>query len=196
MKQKIILTEESVKNAVSYVPLKTKEEFCDYCSVRCMEKVQITMTDANGTAMPDMWIENTSAKARCLMTALLVLYLGHPVKEVEREEGNLWLMTEEMYDTCGMSHIINQLDRMKGTAAVRDKVFDLLRDYRELEKKLNTAIYSNLSIQNDAANRIFMKLTMDTSAEALEEQRKALADLQEQLEEMKKSKTQEKPKGE
>ena len=189
MKEKIILTEDSVKNAVSYVPLKTKEEFCDYCSVRCMEKVQITMTDSQGSAMPDMWIENTSAKSRCLMTALLVLYLGYPVKEVEREEGNLWLMTEEMYDTCGMSHIVNQLDRMKGTAAVRDKVFDLLRDYRELEKKLNTAIYSNLSIQNDAANRIFMKLAMDVSSEALEEQKKQFESVMQELEEMKKEKS-------
>ena len=195
MKEKIILTEDSVKNAVSYVPLKTKEEFCDYCSVRCMEKVQITMTDSQGSAMPDMWIENTSAKSRCLMTALLVLYLGYPVKEVEREEGNLWLMTEEMYDTCGMSHIVNQLDRMKGTAAVRDKVFDLLRDYRELEKKLNTAIYSNLSIQNDAANRIFMKLAMDVSAEALEEQKKALEELRQQFDELKQDNKQEQEAG-
>lgn len=186
---KIVLTEDSVKDAISYVPIQTKEEFCDYCARRCIQKVTVSLNGAEESAMPDMWMENTFDKSRYLMTALLVLYLGVPVKEVEREEGNIWLMTKKHYDKCGRSHLINQLDRMKGTAAVRDKVFDLLRDYRDLEKRLSTEIYSNLNIQNDPANRIIMKLTMDMSSEAMEEQRKAFEELQKGIEEMKESKS-------
>lgn len=190
--KKIVLTEESVKKAVSYVPIKAKDDFCDYCAIRCLQKVRINLTDETNSAMPDMWMENTSAKARYLMSALLILYLGYPVKEVDREEGDTWLMTEDLYDSCGMSHIVNQLDRMKGTAAVRDKVFDLLRDYRDLEKRLNTAIYNNLTIQNDPANRIFAKVAMDMSRESLEENKKALEELKQQFESMRQQKDEEK----
>ena len=192
MDKKIILTEDSVKNAVSYVPNKAKDDFCEYCAMRCLQRVNINLTDETGSAMPDMWMENTSAKARYLMSALLVLYLGYPVKEVEREDGDLWLMSEKLYDICGRSHIVNQLDRMKGTAAVRDKVFDMLRDYRDLEKRLNTAIYNSLTIQNDPANRIFMKLAMDMSSEALEAQKKKLDEIRQELEEMKQKKEEQK----
>lgn len=190
---KIILTEDGVKNAASYVPIAKKEAFVDYCAMRCMQKVQINLTDAGNSAMPDMWMENTGARSRYLMSALLVMYLGYPPETLGMVPGDQWLLTETEFDKYGKCHLVNQLDRMKGSATVRDKVFDILRDYRDLEKRLNTAIYSNLTIQNDVANRIFMKLAMDTSEEALEEQRKALSELQAQLEELKKTKAQETP---
>ena len=81
---------------------------------------------------------------------------------------------------------MNQLERMKGNAELRDKVFDILRDYRDLEKRLSTAVYNAMQVMNDPANRLLQKIQMDTSEQALEAQKKNLDDLMSELEKMKK----------
>ena len=66
---------------------------------------------------------------------------------------------------------------------LKDKVFDLLRDYSDLERRLSNAIRSGLTVMNDPANRIFQKITMDVSEEALksavDEAKQQMAELQE-----------------
>lgn len=185
---KIILTEESIKTAVSYAPISVKESFVDHCAMKCLQRVQVNLDTDMDTAMPNMYMEDTFVKSRYMMTALAVLYLGIPSKEIKTVEGDIWLMEPEAYDLWAMSHVLNQLERMKGKADLRDKVFDLLRDYRDLEKRLSTAIYSALNVMNDSANRLFQKIQMDTSNEALEEQKKNLENLMKEFEKMKEEK--------
>lgn len=182
---KIILTEDSFRKAVSYAPIAVKENFLDHCAMKCLQRVQVNLDVDDETAMPNMYMEDTFMKSRYLMTALAVLYLGIPMKEIETEVGDAWLMKRDEYDRWAMSHVLNQLERMKGKADLRDKVFDLLRDYRDLEKRLSTSIYSALNVMNDPANRIFQKIQMDTSSEALEAQKKNLAELVQEFEKMK-----------
>ena len=183
--EKIVLTEDSIKKAVSYAPVAMKENFVDHCAMKCLQRVQVNLDVDNDTAMPNMYMEDTFTKSRYLMTALAVLYLGIPMKEVQSEINDAWLMERDEYDRWAMSHVLNQLERMKGKAELRDKVFDLLRDYRDLEKRLSTAIYSALNVMNDPANRFFQKIQMDTSAEALEASKKNLEDLMAEVEKMK-----------
>ena len=137
--------------------------------------------------MPNMYIEDTFAKSRYLMAALCVLYLGIPSDKLDKESGDDWLMTDAEYDHYAMSHIVNQIERMKSNAELRDKAFDLLRDYRDLEKRLNTAIYNTMAVMNDPINRLFQKLAFDMSPEALEAQKKELERLQQEMEDIKKS---------
>lgn len=186
--ERIILTEETVKAATTYAPLSAKEQFVEHCTMKCLQRVQVNMDDGSGGAMPNMYMEDTSVKARYLMSALAVLYLGTPIKELPSEDGDIWLMTAEEFDRWGASHVLNQLDRMKGNAELRDRVFDLLRDYRDLERRLSTSVYNTIRIMNDPANRIFQKLQMDTSNEALEAQKKNLEELMAEFEKMKSEK--------
>lgn len=186
--EKIVITEEQMKNAVSYAPALAKAEFVEYCRRRCLDKSLINLGYGENDAMPDMYIENTFAKSRYLMTALCVFYLGIPRSHLELENGDDWMMTVAEYDRYAMSHVVNQIERMKSNAALRDKAFDILRDYRDLEKRLNTAIYNTMTMMNDPTNRLFQKLAFDMSPEVLEEQRKELERLQQEMEDFKKSK--------
>ena len=179
-----LLTEEMVKNAVSYVPVEQKMQFVEDCYLACLNKVNINLDDGEDSALPDMWMEDTFKKAKSLTGALMFFYFPF-AEEMETEDGNQWMLTNECYDRIAGGNLINQLERFKSNNSVRDKVFDLLRDYFSLEKSLSSAVRSGLAVMNDPINRMFQKLAMDTSTEALEAQKQALADLQEQLEKLK-----------
>lgn len=179
-----LLTEEMVKNANSYVPVEKKMQFVEDCYLACLNKVNINLDDGEDSALPDMWMEDTFKKAKSLTGALMIFYFPF-TEELETENGNRWMLTNECYDRIAGGNLINQLERFKSNNSVRDKVFDLLRDYFSLEKSLSSAIRSGLAVMNDPINRMFQKLAMDTSQEALEAQKQALADLQEQLEKLK-----------
>ena len=186
MDAKLILKEENVKNAKSYLPLAEKEAFLDHCSMRCIQRVEVNLNDGGNFAMPNMFMEDTFVKSRYMMAAFVMFYLGIPKENVETEDGDEFLMTVAEYDIWAGSHVMNQLERMKGNAEMRDKVFDILRDYRDLEKRLSTAVYNAMQVMNDPANRLLQKIQMDTSEQALEAQKKNLDDLMSELEKMKK----------
>lgn len=183
--ERFTITEEVLKNASDYAKLADKTAFVDYCTRRCITQVTVSLGMETGNdAMPDMWMEDTFLKSRYLMTAFAVLYLGLDPKGMT-EEGDEWLMEAGQYDRFAGSHVFNQLERMKGNAELRDKVFDLLRDYRDLEKRLNTSVYGMLNVMNDPANRFSQKMAMDTSQTSLEEMQKELEKLGPMLEEAK-----------
>lgn len=190
--ERFILTEELLENASSYAPLGVKEDFVNGVVDRCLSVVTVDLNIGENSAMPNLYAEDSFAKSRYLMAALLVLYLGIPKENLTMRGDDPWLLDEGEYDLFAGSHIVNQLERTKGNGAFRDKIFDLLRDYRDLEKKLNTAIYHRLEARNDPMNRMFQKLAMDTSEAALEAQKEAIEDLNRQLEELKRARDEQK----
>lgn len=184
--ERVTITEEMVKNAVSYAPIRMKEEFVEACYMRCLNKVETFLDDKSENPMPLMYMENTFAKSRFLMTALAIMYLGYRREDLEMVDGELWLMTEAEFDRWGRSHVIGQLNRFRNNnPELKDKVFDLLRDYGDLERRLTSAVRSGLHVTNDVTNRFFLKATMDMSSEALEEQRKQVESLRDELVRMK-----------
>ena len=52
---------------------------------------------------------------------------------------------------------------------LRDKAFDLLADFRDLEKMLNTEIYANLAVMNDVVARMNMAMQSAVTPESLQE---------------------------
>ncbi len=180
--EKIVITELDIERARSYVPVREKEEFVDYCYQRCMNKVTINLGDEDSDAMPNMYMENTFAKSKYLMSALLALYLNRK-NEVETVDGDEWLMTDRQYDLWCGSQVLGQIERLKRKTSpeIQDKVYDLLRDYKDLERRLGSAIYNGLDVQNDPINRMFLKLSMGTSEEALASQMEAQKEMLESL---------------
>ena len=179
----IIITEETINNGVSYALCELKEKFVDDVYMKCLNRVDVNLDDSGNAPMPYMYMENTFLKSRYLMTALAKFYLRI---DVETEDGDMWLMTKNEYDRFGASHVIGQLNRFRNNNPdLKDKVFDLLRDYSDLERRLSNAIRGGLTVMNDPTNRIFQKITMDVSEEALESQKEQLEDLKKQFAELK-----------
>lgn len=173
--EQITITEETINNGVSYALCELKEKFVEDVYMKCLNRVDIMEPP-----MPYMYMENTFLKSRYLMTALAKFYLR---MDVETEDGDMWLMTRNEYDRFGASHVIGQLNRFRNNnPELKDKVFDLLRDYSDLERRLSNAIRSGLTVMNDPANRIFQKITMDVSEESLksavDEAKQQLSELQ------------------
>lgn len=178
--ERITITEETINNGVSYALCELKEKFVEDVYMKCLNRVDVNLDDSGNAPMPYMYMENTFLKSRYLMTALAKFYLR---MDVETEDGDMWLMTRNEYDRFGASHVIGQLNRFRNNNPdLKDKVFDLLRDYSDLERRLSNAIRSGLTVMNDPANRIFQKITMDVSEEALksavDEAKQQLAELQ------------------
>lgn len=176
----IKLTEQQIEKAESYVGLQQKEEFVEACMKQCLASVEVSLGGED--PMPTMFMESTFMKSKYLMCAFAKLYLK---EEVEAEEGDTWLMTTEAYDEWAGSHVFNQLERMKDKKELRDKCFDILKDYRDLERRLTTAVKGYMAVINDPINRMFQKLYEQTSEEALEQKKQEVAKLVEEVNKLK-----------
>lgn len=147
MRGKIELTKEAILAAEDYIPVTIKEQWVTDCADKCFDRLSIT---ADGEQMPPMYMINESLKARYLMGAFVGMYLG---LKYEPDGSDALLMGVEDYDKWAGSHVFNQIERLKRDPDVRDKCFDLLCDYRALEKRFHSSIIGLLTVQNDSVIR-------------------------------------------
>lgn len=147
MSKTIELTKEMIQAAKDYVPVAVKEQWVSDCAEKCFDRLSIT---ADGEQMPPMYMVNDSLKARYLMGAFVGMYLG---LKYEPDESHALLMSAEDYDKWSGSHVFNQIERLKRDPDVRDKCFDMLYDYRMLEKRLHSSVLGLLTVQNDPVIR-------------------------------------------
>lgn len=182
------LTEQDVKKANTYLPLSAKIAFVEYAADRCFDRMNVTMDDGAGLNLPmsPMYKENMALKSRYLMGALVKVYLGKDYEPVENDD---WLMAQDDYDRWAGGHIFNQLERMKGCGGqVREIVFDLLADYRDLEKRLTAEMRGMLAVMNEPVNRILATMQSQTTPEAFAQGKAKLDELTAELEEYKAAK--------
>lgn len=187
--QKVYITENDLRNANTYIPLLKKMEFVDQCATLCFDRLTITQSGDLGAALPYMYKENGQLKSRFLMGALVKLYLG---KDFAPVEGTEFLMSADDYDRWAGAHIFNQIERMKGKGVeLRDIAFDLLHDFKDLEKRLNAEIYGLLQAQNDFVSRFQLLISTQTSPEMFDKQRAELDALMKEFEELKQGRSEE-----
>ena len=178
------VTNEIMANAKCYMPVLTKEVIAQDVARACIKETstigeQTDDLDA-GFAMPPVYCESPSSKSRVMMAILLSYYLG-VVDSNEKLMLNL-----ETFDGWAGAHVLNQIERFKATEH-REKAFNLLSDYREMERYLNSAIYSVLREMNDPVKRFLSTLSLmgtdeqikkttelakKTASEILEEQKR------------------------
>ena len=104
------------------------------------------------------------------MDLLGVLVRGYLAIDFDGCDGDPWLMSADDYDRMGGMTLLNRIDRMKKEGDVlRDKAFDLLADFRDLEKMLNTEIHANLAVMNDVVARMNMAMQSAVTPEKLQE---------------------------
>ena len=149
----ITLTKEIIENANDYIPLQRKHIWCRNVATVALQNVTLNGGEKDAAfATPDRYEENTMARQMALASALSVNYLKLYPEET--------VLQEKDYDEILSSHLVNQLERMKGDRDVRDKVFNILYDFGELKKMLNTEIYSRLGHFNDTLGRLFVAISM------------------------------------
>lgn len=176
-----VLTEEELLQANTYVPLMEKVKFVNAVAEKCVEKLNI-QAEANNeiTAMPPLYKESMERKSRYLMGALVKLYLRSSFSSEDNDE---WLMSLADYDYYAGSHIFNQLERLKSNHAVRNQCFDIIQDYRDLEKRLNNEVYGLLQTVNEPVTRILSHISTSTTPDAMKDAMEQLEQAQEHLQE-------------
>lgn len=143
----ITITDEDIRQAADYLANAVKEQWVSETAPKCLDKYNI---EVDGEALPPMYAVNSGRKARYLMAAFCMAYLRKEVKS-DKKDGDL--MDEEEYDLWAGNHVFCQINRLKSNIAVKDKCFDILSDYADLEKRLSTQINALLAVQNDSVMR-------------------------------------------
>lgn len=170
-----LITEEMINAANDYVPAAEKANLAEEIAEKCFDKLNVTV---GGNAMPPMYKESSMLKNRYLMGAFIKLYLGI---DFETEDGDALLISMREYDKYAGSHIFNQMERMKSKAALRDKCFDIMGDYKILEKTVNTEVYAMLNAMNDFLGRAVLHIGTMATPEAVQEALSQLGSIKEEL---------------
>lgn len=174
------ITVEQIEKANEYVPFAEKEKFVMEVADKCFDKLNISADSGDeNIPIPPMYKENTGLKMRYAMGAFVKMYLKEDFEGVDGEE---YLMSLDDYDMWAGGHIFNQIERLKnGNADLRNKCFDLLQDYKTLEKMLNTEVYSLLQVMNEPVNRILAHIGAMSTPQALEDFANSLQGLQKEI---------------
>lgn len=178
--ENIKLTKENLLSMRDYVPLAEKMRFVAEAADGCFDRMELKISGgAESMPMPPMYRDNTSIKSRMLMGAFVKLYLE---AGFETEGENPWLMSVADYDRFCGSHIFKQIERMKAEGGeVRDKAFDVLSDWRDLEKRFNTEVYNMMQVMNEPVSRIMMAMQMQTTPEAMQGLKEELESVKKEL---------------
>lgn len=180
----VVITEEMLRNARDYVPLAEKEAFVGAVAMNCYDSMTIGTGGEN--AVPPFYKENSGLKARYMMAALSELYFG--IKFVPVSENDEWCMTEEQYEMWASGNPLNQIERIKRNSrdnALKDKCFDMVADYKALEKMLNSECYGLLKAMNDPVTRFTMLMEAQTTPEYVQSLMQSLSETSKEFEDFK-----------
>lgn len=181
MENKFEITKEIMANADTYMPLALKELISISKARECVKETNYIQpmgvdTQFNGEyGMGPMYCESPSTKARILMTCLMVFYL-----KVWPDSTDMICSLDD-YDAWSKAHVLNQIERFKSTE-YREKAFDIISDYREMERHLNSAIYSVLRELNDPVKRFMEAFGTMGSIDGIQEAVKSIEEAKDGIE--------------
>lgn len=185
--QNFEITKEAVLSpaARSYVPLGEKEAFCRKAAALCVtDAAMCFQVGAAKVELPDYHGKDSGIFSRLMLGALYHLYLGQTIDGVS---GDGELMALDEFDRAGATHPLNTLIRFKGDPQLRDRVYDLLADYKELREMAERAVSDRLAALNDPVGRYLAAQTMAMTPDAIQNLSKAEKDLKKQLGALKKT---------
>lgn len=173
-----VLTEEDILNATTYIPSAKKIALAHIVAEQSIVKVNVTANEEGEEekSLPDRWSENYSVRSIAQMMVLIQEYLN---QKTEKEDG----FTVAEYDEWGESAVFNQLDRFKQSknAEVRNRVYDLLDDYREFCKFVGSDITMQLSVRNDPITRVTAWLAEQIPPEVIEKLKNGLVNARDSI---------------
>ncbi len=175
---KFIITKEMILASCDYIPFDDKRAIAEDQAPACLiaaDKGTDGIAAETQLPIPQLYKEQCGAKQYFLMYYFLTKYLH--VKITEKE----W--TIEEYDYYASSHVFNQLERFKsGDVEIKNKVFDILDDYKQLKSMLEVEIYNLKEAKNSTLDRFQDSIALFTTPENVsklnELMRKKLSELE------------------
>lgn len=167
-KKVFILTDEHIKKAKSYMPLSEKESLAKDIADRCLYGLKTEERNKDGESFmsfPPILSEKLGLKSILLMNVLLSFYFDIELPDPEKEKVD-WHKT---YDFYMGGHLLNQLERFKQNFELKDKVFDVLSDYKEFKKMVETEIYNRKTNANDVLMRFAAGISLASNPEHIQE---------------------------
>lgn len=179
------ITKKILTEAEDYIPLGEKVKIAQEIATHCVYSISYNL-EVGGVHVdvPDYHGKSTGLRERFLLGVLLRLYLKIPFDPVE---GSEYLLSLDDYDRAARLHPLNALERFKSDPEAREKVFDLLRDYKALCDFTRSALDDLVAAQNDPVQRYLAAQAAAVTPEALKALTDAEGQLREQIEEMKKA---------
>lgn len=160
----------------TYIPLLAKAEWIAETAPKCLDAMELSYRD---NALPTMYKENSDRKSRYLLGFFLRMYMNWKWEVAEDEDE--WLLPYDEYDKWMRGHIFAQIEKFKSDKEAKDICFNLLAEYKDLERRLNNEIYGTLQVKNDPMNRQTMYQSDSMTPEALEEMLNGLNEAKETL---------------
>lgn len=161
-KEPFIIDEEMIEKATAYMPLSMKKAIAVAVAKQCLETVdKTTESIATETALPipQLYKEACGAKVPYLMYYFLTEYL-----HIELSDD----FDQSDYDYYAQFQPLMQLERLKVNCKKQEnknKVFDILYDFKELKKMLDTEIFNLKESKNDTLTRLNDSISLFASPE-------------------------------
>ena len=155
----VVLTKEQIKQARTYMPIDEKTALSKAIAELCIEEKPMASQNKAShkiLSLPYLRMENLKLKQVQMMWILLTKYLKMEVASP---------FTEVEYDIYAGSHIMNQLERFKSDFELKNLIFDMMSDYKELEKLVNTEIYNIKCNNNDTVARFLATMEICSDPE-------------------------------
>ena len=173
------ITKEMMLTAKTYMPIADKIALSTLIaenSVRPAQTEEQNKAANEVVALPMLYEEDVVVKICTLQSTLLSYYFN-----IEPSDGETMF---EYYDE--FAHLMNQLERFKSD---KDIAFDLLDDWREFRKMVDTLIYNKRANLNDPLGRLGAAIALLSTPENVQKMSEELAratdDLQVKMDELK-----------
>jgi hypothetical protein len=165
------ITKELLENANTFMPLETKTVASTDIANECI--VELPVVEKSGgipnLPLPPVYGESPEMKAMLLCSTLFTYYLNvempTPADKTNGEEG---MDVYDIYNYYFGGHPLNQIERFKGDKDVKNIAFDLLEDWREFKKMVDTKIFNLKAQHNDTLARIWDSLAVLGTPENVE----------------------------
>ena len=154
------ITTDIIENACDYIPLMEKQNMAEIIGQKCIARVKMTMRGSDGLTktLPDRFQETQLLTNLYLMGILAKCYLHISYDgDKDTKEDNPYYglqMPLNIYDRFAGSHVINQLEQLKSDKACKDKVYNILYDYRKFQRMISAEIEMAVDHQNDVVWRL------------------------------------------
>ena len=162
-RKNFVITEEMIRNAASYIPHARKKAIAKATAKACLaaaDKATADITEETSLPIPQLYREECGAKPLHLMYFFLNDYLRLGLGDE---------FTEEEFDYYASAHPINQLERLKsGDLEIKNKVFDILYDYKQLKSMIEVEIYNLKETRNNTLDRVQDSISLFTTPENIE----------------------------
>lgn len=155
-----ILTEEHINNAVTYMPILEKEIYAKEIAKLCVFAKTPSKNDTEefSDSFPYLFREHLPTKMKALLSVFLSFYFN---VEIEGE------ITDSSYDFYASGHIYNTLEKYKAQKNLRNKVFEILSDFKEFKKIVDNEISNLIAENNDTLIRFFHTVKSFIPSESL-----------------------------